>query len=183
MPNGILPLTDATLQLLKQKHPESREPPPDVLIEGTIRKIHPVVYDDIDESFILKAGMLTKGGLAPSVLDADGWRRISTSRVFRTSSTDLRKTLAQHIKRLFIEELETTTSLEAFTVCTLIPLDKKPGLQPIDEGEVFRRLAGKVIMIMFKKDITDAARPLELSAGQEAGAEAAIHVIQDIFLN
>ena len=29
MSNGILPLTDAILQLLKQKHPESREPPPE----------------------------------------------------------------------------------------------------------------------------------------------------------
>ena len=48
--NGILPLIDATLQLLKENHPESREPPPEVLIEGTIRKIHLVVYDDIDDS-------------------------------------------------------------------------------------------------------------------------------------
>ena len=48
MSNGILPLTDATLQLLKLKYPESREPPPVVLIEGPIRKIHPIVYDDID---------------------------------------------------------------------------------------------------------------------------------------
>ena len=48
MSNGILPFTDATLQLLKPKYPESREPPPVVLIEGPIRKIHPIVYDDID---------------------------------------------------------------------------------------------------------------------------------------
>ena len=34
MSNGILQLTDATLLLLKQKHPKSREPPPEVLIEG-----------------------------------------------------------------------------------------------------------------------------------------------------
>ena len=40
MLNGILPLADATLQLLKQKLPGSREPPPEVLIEGPIRKIH-----------------------------------------------------------------------------------------------------------------------------------------------
>ena len=31
MSNGILPLTDATLQLLKQKYPESRQPPPEVM--------------------------------------------------------------------------------------------------------------------------------------------------------
>ena len=70
MPNWMLTLTDATLLLLKQKHPESKEPPPEVLIEGPIRKIHPVVYNDIDKSLILKASMLAKGGSGPSSLDA-----------------------------------------------------------------------------------------------------------------
>ena len=146
--NGFLPLTDATLQLLKQKHPESREPPPKVLIEGPVRKIHPVVYNDFDESLILKAAMLMKGGSGPSDLDADGWRRMLTSREFGTSSTDLRKTFAQLIKRLCIEELETTTSLEAFTAYRLIPLHKKPGLRPIGVGEVLRRIAGNVIIMI-----------------------------------
>ena len=41
MSNGTLLLTDATLQLLKQKYPEPTEPPPEVPIEGPIRKIHP----------------------------------------------------------------------------------------------------------------------------------------------
>ena len=66
----MLTLTDATLLLLKQTHPESKEPPPEVLIEGPIRKIHPVVYNDIDKSLILKASMLAKGGSGPSSLDA-----------------------------------------------------------------------------------------------------------------
>ena len=74
---------------MKRKHSETRDPPPEVqieepevLIDGLIRKIHPVVYDDIDESLILKAATSTKGGSGPSDLDADGWRRILTSRVF-----------------------------------------------------------------------------------------------------
>ena len=121
---------------------------------------------------------LTKGGSGPSSLDADEWRRMLTSREFGTSSTDLRKTFAQVIKNLYIEELESTASLEAFTACRLIPLDKKPGLRPIVVGEVLRRIAGKVIMI-FKKDIADAAGPLQLSSCQKAGAEAAIHAMRD----
>ena len=166
---------------MKRKHPESREPPPEVLIEGPIKKIHPVVYDDFDESLILKAAMLTKGGSAPSGLDADRWCRMLTSREFGASSIDLRKLIAQLIERLCIEELETATSLEVFTACRLITLAKKPGLQPIGVGEVLRRIAGKVIMMIFKKDITDAAEPLQLSADQEAGAEVAIHAMRDIF--
>ena len=106
-----------------------------------------------------------------------------TSREFGTSSTDLHKTLAQIIKRLCIEELESTTSLKAFTACRLIPLDKKPGLRPISVGEVLRRIAGKEIMIIFKKDITDAARLLQLSAGQEAGVHAMGDFLTEILID
>ena len=38
-------------------------------------------------------------------------------------------------------------------------------------------------MMIFKKDIRDAAGPLQLSADQEAGAEVAIHAMRDIFAN
>ena len=38
-------------------------------------------------------------------------------------------------------------------------------------------------MKIFKKDITDAAEPLQLSAGQEVAVEATIHAIGDIFSN
>ena len=46
-------------------------------------------------------------------------------------------------------------------------------------GEILRRIEGKVIMMIIKKDITDVAGPLQLSARQEA--RAAIHSMQDIF--
>ena len=59
MNNGILPLTDETLQLLHTKHPESRESTPDVLLQGPIRQVHQVVYD-IDEALVMKAAMKRK---------------------------------------------------------------------------------------------------------------------------
>ena len=49
MQNGILPLTIETLELLVQKHPEPRNTPPDILIQGPTVPIHPVAYDDMDE--------------------------------------------------------------------------------------------------------------------------------------
>ena len=89
----------------------------------------------------------------------------------------MRKTFAQLIKIFCIEELETTTSLEEFTACRLIPLDKKPALWQIGVAEVLRRIPAKVIMMLFTKDITDATGLLQLCAGQEAGAEAATHAM------
>ena len=70
----ILPLNQETLELLLQKHPEPREPSPDILIriQGLTRPINPIMYDDMDESVIMKASMLTKGGSGSSGLDADG---------------------------------------------------------------------------------------------------------------
>ena len=65
MHSGILPLNKETLELLIQKHPEPREPSPDILIQGPTRPIHPVAYDDMDESVIMKALMLTKGASWP----------------------------------------------------------------------------------------------------------------------
>ena len=53
MSNGIFPVTkdilalnDETLKLLSQKHPEARDG--DVLLEGDIPEIHPIIFETID---------------------------------------------------------------------------------------------------------------------------------------
>ena len=71
MSNGILPLSNKKLDLLKQKHPELKESSPEALLQGPFRPIHPVVHDDFDESLVMRAAMLTKRGSGPSGLDAD----------------------------------------------------------------------------------------------------------------
>ena len=111
----------------------------------------------------MKAAMLTKGGSGPSGLDADGWRKILTSRSFGTVSSKLRKTFALFVKSLCVEEIKNAESLESFIVCRLIPLDKWPGIKPIGVGEVLRRIAGKAVMILLKKDLRQAAGLLQLS--------------------
>ena len=135
----------------------------------------------MDESVIMKASILTKGGSGPSGLDADGWLRILTSRAFGTATLDLRKIFVQLIKKLCVEDLESRSSLESFVACRLIPLDKKPRLRPDGVGEVLRRIAGKAVIMLFKNDITHVAGALQLSAGQDAGVEAVVHAIHDIF--
>ena len=180
MHSGILPLNKETQELLV--HPEPSEPSPDILIQGPTRPIHPVAYDDMDESVIMKASMLTKGESGPSGQhQADGWRRILTYRAFGTAILDLRKIFAQLIKELRVEELESPSSLESFVACRQIPLDRKPGLRPVGVGEVLRRIAGKAVMMLFKNDITYAAGALQLSAGQDAEVEAVVHAMPDSF--
>ena len=136
MSNGILPLNDKTLTMLKQKHPEANEPPQEVLLQGPTRPVHPIVYEDMDESLILKAAMLTKGGSGPAGLDSDGWRKILTSWSFGIASSELRETFALSLKSLCVEEIKNAESLESFIACKLIPLDKRSGIRPIGVGEV-----------------------------------------------
>ena len=62
----------------------------------------------------------------------------------------------------------------------MIPLDKQPGLRPIAVGEVIRRIAGKAVMILLKKDVFQAAGLLQLCGGQVSGSEAAIHAMHDV---
>ena len=188
MSNGVLPLSDETLQLLKLKHPEARDAQHESLLQGPVKLVHNIVFEDINESIILKAAIKTKGGCGPSGFDADNWRRIFASKQFGSSSLDLRKSFAEFVKSLCITNIHlensgSENSLEAFTANRLIPLNKNPGLRPIGVGEVLRRIAGKVVMYISKKDVKEAAGSLQVCAGQEAGSEAAVHAIFDIFQN
>ena len=73
--------------------------------------------------------------------------------------------------------------MESFIACRLIPVDKRPGIRPIGVGEVLRRIAGKAVMILLKKDVLQAAESLQLCGGQVAGTEAEIHAMHDVFNN
>jgi len=133
---------------------------------------------------VKQACLKTKGGSGPSGLDADGWRRILASNKFGTTNVDLRKAVANMIKKMCTEKIDNINGkspLEALISCRLIPLDKNPGLRPIGVGEVLRRIASKVVMKVLKEDIKVAAGGLQLCAGQEAGCEAAVHAMHDIF--
>ena len=100
-------------------------------------------------------------------LDADGWRRILTS---NSNSFILYQINSEN------------KSLETFIACRwLVTSNKNPGLRPTGVGEVLRRIAGKMVMNILKKDVMHAAGSLQVCAGQEAGAEAAIRTMCDIY--
>ena len=133
-----------------------------------------------------KAAIRTKGGSSLSRLDVDGWRRMLTSNVFSSCTSDLRKTIADFMKHIYINKIESQnniTSLETFIASRLVPLDKNPSVRPIGIGEVLCRIAGKVVMSIVKDDVTKAVGNLQLCREQDAGCKAAIHSMHDIFGN
>ena len=65
-------------------------------MQGPTRPAHPVTYENMADSIIMKSSMLTKSGSGPKGLDVNGWCRIF----------NLRKTIAQQDKRLCARELK-----------------------------------------------------------------------------
>ena len=65
--------------------------------------------------------------------------------------------------------------------CRLIALNKNLGVRPIGIGEIPRRILVKAVLRITESDIRYAAGALQLSAGQIAGVETAVHMVQDTF--
>ena len=63
--------------------------------------------------------------------------------------------------------------IETFVACRLIPLDKNPGLRPSGVGEILRRITGKIIVSVVKKEVISSTGSLQVCAGREVGSEAA----------
>ena len=179
MKGGILPLNNETMELLRTKHPERKEAIEDALLPGEVPMVQPIIFESIDEDMVLKAAQITKGGSGPSGMDADGWRKILSSRVYGDTGRDLRRAFANVIKKMCVDNIS-DNSLEALMASRLVPLDKNPGLRPIGVGEVLRRIAGKIVMSITKEDVVRASSKAQM-CGRKAGSEAAIHAMKEMF--
>ena len=100
---------------------------------------------------------------------------------FKQSSTKLCETIATVAKTLCTQYIDPLT-IEPLVTSRLIPLDKGEGaVRPIGVGEVIRRICGKCVMNVAKRDVVEASGSLQLCAGQKSGSEAAIHAMHRIF--
>ena len=71
----------------------------------------------------------------------------------------------------------------AFVASRLIALDKCPGVRPIGIGEVARRIIGKAVLTIIADDMQEAAGFQQVCVGQQAGCEAVVHTMREIFDN
>ena len=99
---------------------------------------------------------------------------------FERASQTLCNSLAAVGRRLCTSVID-PIELMAFVACQLIPLDKKPGVRPIGIGDVPRRILAKAILYIIGNDIQLAAGALQTCAGQNTGAEAAVHAMKNLF--
>ena len=178
---GLLPNDVTTLHLLQEKHPQAEPLYDQLLLNGPIDSVEPVIFDCITPDLIRKLILKTKGAAGPSLLNADEWRRIAGSKIFGSEGIDLCKSISRLTKILCTQKIADTESLIPLIACRLIPLDKNPGLRPIGIGEVLRRIMGKAVTFALKREMQDSAGSLQLCVGLESGAEAGIHAMRCIF--
>ena len=179
--SGVLPPTEEVFDLLKEKHPPAEPIQPESLFEGPLPEgVDSIHFAAIDDQMILKAAMQTKGSCGPSHADSDQFRRVLCSKHFKAEGKEFRDQLAIFARKLATERLDPQT-LEPYTSCRLLPLNKNPGVRPIGVGEVVRRIVGKAIAWSLQSEIQEAAGPLQVSSGLKGGAEAAIHAMRSVF--
>ena len=138
----------------------------------------PVIFDNVTGEAIRRATMRVQGGACPSGLDAGDWRRLCVS--FGTVSDDLCRAMADLAKRPCAEDVS-KESVQPYTACRLVPLDKNPGVRPIGICEVIRCIIGKAVLGVIGDDIRQATGCVQQCAGQPGGIEAAIHAMREIY--
>ena len=177
---GVLTLSPEVMSELNSKHPESAPINDEMVLQGPVLEINNVIYDGIHAELIRNCILRTKGTHGPSNLDADAWKRMTNNSIFGSSADDLCHSIALLARKLCSEKIK-NDSLEALMACRLIPLDKSPGVRPIGIGEVLRRIVGKAVMSIVREDVLKTTGYQQLCAGQEAGAEVAVHAIREAY--
>ena len=95
MQNGVLPLNETKLELLRQKHPKASPATESVLLTEDVEKVHLIKFENITEESVRKTALKTKVGSSLSAMDAEGLRRILTSKQFGNSSSELCKAIVR----------------------------------------------------------------------------------------
>ena len=169
-------------EILASKHPPGKPAMTEALLNDSITRQHvphnPIIFEEITGEKIRQIALKTHGSAGPSGLDAYAWRRMVSS--YNTASVELCNALAAVTRRLCSDNIH-SDDISAFVASRLIPLDKSPGVRPIGIGDVARRIIGKSVLMVLKKEIQDACGPLQVCVGHPAGCEAAIHAIKEIF--
>ena len=177
---GCLPFTETVEKELKQFHPTMAVPDRTALLFGPKETIPEVAYKSITEDVVAKTAGRLNGSAGPSGLDAEVFKRMLRSKNYAQDGKMLREEISLMCFKLCTMH-HCPGLLAPLTSCRLLALDKIPGVRPIGVGEVLRRLLGKCIVHAFKDPIKEAAGNLQTCAGFEAGAEAAIHAMKELY--
>ena len=92
-------LTESTVRLLKEKHPEPKPVNDDCLLAGPIQAPDLVRFDELDEESIYNSAKSVKGSGGPSGVNSEGIKRILCSKRFGKESRALCYEVARVARR------------------------------------------------------------------------------------
>ena len=133
---GVHQLSDEIKEILQQKHPDSKEPSPDVLLTVSNTAPEAVMYEAITSDLVYKTAKRMKGSGGPTLIDSDMWKQFLCSKAFGNTTTNLCTAVADLTKILCTEEVH-PDCLTEFIAGRLVPLDKgdtkegTPGVRPL----------------------------------------------------
>ena len=167
---------------LIEKHPKCQPASTQVLLPhltlDSNSEPHPIMYEGLDGQAIKSSVLNASGAAGPSGIDSTAMRRFCVS--FGRTSDDLCNSMASVARRLCTTFVH-PQAISSYLSCRLIALDKCPGVRPIGNGEISRRIISKSILRFLKGDIIDSVGPLQTCAGHTGGCEAAVHTIRKVF--
>ena len=103
------------------------------------------------------------------------------SKLREKESAELAEEIARLAKLLCTNDIN-FDSIAPLVASRLIPLMKEDnGLRPIGIGEVLRRIIGKSVTKVLKKDIQMACGTMQTCSGIASGIDAAIHCMKKVF--
>ena len=175
-----LPVNDYLIEELQKKHPPSKPAVPSTLIPHEPITCPQSIYTCITGNVIHTAALKSNGGAGPSGLDSHGAKRILCSDSFGGASQNLCESLAIFTRKLCTEAISSERLLP-FLSCTMMGLDKNPGVRPIGIGEIFRRIVTSALLSQFKEETMFSAGPLQTCGGMQGGIEAAIHSMNRLY--
>ena len=138
----------------------------------------PMVDLDITGAHVMHVARWLRGGAGPGGSDSSAWQDWLLR--YGAQSERLRDSVA-HLTRVTSNGSMPWRVLQALMSSRLIALDKCPGVRPIGIGECLRRVMAKAVMVVAGGDVRETCGSDQLCSGLEAGIEAAIHAMNDLF--
>ena len=167
---GLDDVTERVREILKSKHPPAEDIQLDALCNKELStNVQEVVFENIDLHSVQLAAKNLKGSGGPTKIDAEIWTHILCSKSYGKLKDELSEEVALATRRLCIESIPFGYTNLLFD-CRLVPLKKEDdGVRPIGIGEALRRIMGKTVAGLLKKDIELAGGTLQTCTGVESG--------------
>ena len=156
-------MDDEVKELLLNKHPRASSADNGCLLSGPKEKVEEVIFESIDSDLVYKIAKMINGSWGPTLIDNECWKHLlcSNKNNVKVQQKNLFDAIVKLAQQICVTQINPAHFKELFA-CRLIPLDKCPGVR-------------------LKFDVEETVGNIQTCGGQQAGIEAAIHAMQEIY--